>query len=167
MQKQVTAAEAWARKYPEQVVLAITRNDEGRVNLMAIGWICVASDEPPMFIMGIDSEAYTLELIRKNREFTVAYPSGAMADATLYVGTTHGHQEDKGVKSGLQFTAASKIKAPLLADAVANFECRLVDIVTPGNCPLVVGEIVAAHINTDEGVKRLFNLGKGYRLGEV
>lgn len=165
MQRETTVDEAWARKYPEQVVLAITQNSEGRVNLMAIGWICTASDDPPMFIMGIDEHAYSLELIKANREFVVAYPGTAMASATLYVGTTHGHNEDKGTRSGLSFSPASQVRPPLLTDAVANFECRLVDIVRPGNCPLVIGQIVAAHVNVDDEVKRLYNLDKGYRLG--
>ncbi|MPM39315.1 FMN reductase (NADH) RutF [bioreactor metagenome] len=165
MQKTATIEEAWGRKYPEQVVLAITKNAEGRVNLMAIGWVCIVSDEPPMFLIGIDDHAYTLELIRQNREFVIAYPSSAMAKETLYVGTTHGHHEDKGAKSGLAFTQAEKVNVPLLADAVANFECRLVTEYRPGNCPLIVGEVVASHINTDNSIKRLVNLGKGYALG--
>ncbi len=167
MQKIATVEEAWGRKYPEQVVLAITRNAGGRINLMAIGWVCVCSDEPPMFLIGIDDNAYTLELIRQNREFVIAYPSSAMAKETLYVGTTHGHHEDKGAKSGLEFTSAEKVAVPLLADAVANFECRLVTEYRPGNCPLIVGEIVASHVNTDDSVKRLVNLGKGYDLGAL
>lgn len=167
MQIQVTAAEAWARKYPEQVVLAITQNEQGRVNLMAIGWICTASDEPPMFVMGIDENAYTLELIRQNKEFVIAYPSENMAKETLFVGTTHGHAIDKGTKCGLTFSEASQVNVPLLSDAVANFECRLVDIVRPGDCPLVIGEITAAHVNADESIKRLYNLGKGYQLGNI
>lgn len=167
MQKLATIEDAWGRKYPEQVVLAITRNAGGRVNLMAIGWVCIVSDEPPMFLIGIDDDAYTLELIRQHREFVIAYPSGAMAKETLYVGTTHGHSADKGTASGLQFVPAEKVNVPILADAVANFECRLVTEYRPGNCPLIVGEVIASHINTDESVKRLVNLGTGYQMGSI
>ena len=167
MQKEVSVVEAWSRKYPEQVVLAVTRNQEGRINLMAVGWIAVVSDDPPMFLLGIDDQAYTLELIRENREFVVAYPAASMAESTLYAGTVHGHKEDKGTGSGLSFIPAVKVGVPLVADAVANFECRLVDIVRPGNCPLVIGEIVAAHVNSDPAVKRLYTLDSKYRLGGV
>ena len=164
MQKTAAIEEAWNRKYPEQVVLAITKNDEGRINLMAIGWVCLVSDDPPMFLVGIDDQAYTLELIRRNREFVIAYPSTEMAKETLYVGTTHGHNEDKGTKSGLKVSPPSKGNVPILADAVANFECRLVTEYRPGNCPLIVGEVIASHVNTDESIRRLVNFGKGYQL---
>ena len=165
MQKIATISEAWERKYPEQVVLAITKNAEGRVNLMAIGWVCICSDEPPMFLIGIDDNAYTLELIRESKEFVIAYPSSSISKETLYVGTTHGHNEDKGKISGLEFAPAESIEVPILADAVANFECRFVTEYRPGNCPLIVGEVVASHVNTDEEIKRLVNLGKGYQFG--
>ena len=164
MQRPAAIEEAWGRKYPEQVVLAITKNAEGRINLMAIGWVCIVSDGPPMFLLGIDDPAYSLELIRNNKEFVIAYPSKEMAEATLYSGTVHGHQEDKGTKSGLRFLPGEKVDVPILADAVANFECKLVTEYRPGNCLLVVGEVVASHVNTDESVLRLINCGKGYQL---
>ena len=164
MQRKATIEEAWGRKYPEQVVLAITKSPEGKVNVMAIGWVCIVSDDPPMFLLGIDDPAYTLELIRNSKEFVIAYPSKEMAKETLYFGTVHGHHENKGEKSGLKFIPGSKTDVPLLADAVANFECRLVTEYRPGNCPLVVGEVVESHVNTDDSVRRLINAGKGYQL---
>ena len=164
MQKQSSISDAWGRKYPEQVVLAITKSKDGRVNVMAIGWICIVSDEPPMFLLGIDDPAYTLELIRESGEFVIAYPSKSMAKETLYFGTVHGHEIDKGKISGLKFEPASTVDVPLLADAVANFECRLVTEYRPGNCPLVVGQVVASSVNTDNSILRLNNIGSGYKL---
>ncbi|MBR7120766.1 MAG: flavin reductase family protein [Lentisphaeria bacterium] len=164
MQKSAAIQQAWDRKYPEQVVLVITKSPDDRINLMAVGWVTLVSDEPPMFICGIDDPAYTLELIRRNKEFVIAYPSRAMAKETLYAGTVHGHEIDKGKISGLRFEASSKVGVPLLSDAVANFECRLVTEYRPGNCPLIVGEVVASSVNTDERVTRLINAGKGYLL---
>lgn len=164
MQKIASINEAWQRKYPEQVVLAITKSSDGRINAMAIGWVTLVSDEPPMFLIGVDDPAYTLELIRQNKEFVIAYPSKAMAEETLYFGTVHGHNIDKGKSSKLEFVPGQVVDVPLLADAVANFECRLVTEYRPGNCPLVVGEVVASHVNTDLAVKRLINTAPGYKL---
>ena len=53
---------------------------------------------------------------------------------------------------------------PGTADAVANIECKLVTEYRPGNCPLVIGEAVAWHENTNENIKRLVNAGSGYDL---
>ena len=84
MQNECDVLKAWERKYPEQVVLVITKNKAGRINAMAVGWISIVSDEPAMFQVGIDDNAYTLELIRETKEFTIAftYNLGAVPNST-------------------------------------------------------------------------------------
>ena len=164
MQKSASINEAWQRKYPEQVVLVITRTDDNRINVMAVGWVCIVSDEPPMFLIGVDDPAFTLELIRKNKEFVIAYPAKNMSQETLYFGTVHGHNLDKGKTSKLAFEPGKVVNVPLLSNAVANFECKLVTEYRPGNCPLIVGEVVASSVNCDESVTRLINAGAGYKL---
>ena len=64
-------------------------NSEGRVNVMTIGWVTIVSDDPAMYLLGIDDPAYTLELIREHKEFVIAFPGKAMAEASLYFGTVH------------------------------------------------------------------------------
>jgi flavin reductase (DIM6/NTAB) family NADH-FMN oxidoreductase RutF len=167
MQRKVAIEQAAARKYPEQVVWVVTRNRQGRANAMAVGWVAVVSGAPLMFALGIDSGAYTYDLIRKTRQFVVAYPSEAMARETLYVGSHHGHDEDKLAACGIATRKAALVKAPLLADAVANFECRLVDIYQPGDCPIAIGKVIAAHVNCDPAVRRLYTVGKGHVMAGV
>jgi flavin reductase (DIM6/NTAB) family NADH-FMN oxidoreductase RutF len=164
MQRKTTIENAFKRKYPEPVVLVTTRAPGGRANVMAVGWVMIASSEPWMFALGIDDGAYTYELIRKTREFVVAFPSEEMTKETRYAGTHHGHTQDKFAATGLKTQPATAVQAPLIADAVANFECRLSKIVRPGDCPVIFGEIVAAHENRDRRRRRLFNWGRNYTL---
>jgi len=158
---------AMERKYPEQVVLVTTMSAEGKPNVMAVGWVSIASSGPFMFMLGIDDEAYTYELIRKTQQFVVAFPNEGMAKEVLHAGTVHGHRRDKIRECGLATGKPAVVKAPLLADAVANFECELVEITQPGDCPLIVGKVVASHINKDASLKRLYTVGKGYQLSGV
>ncbi|OQA26269.1 MAG: Flavoredoxin [Verrucomicrobia bacterium ADurb.Bin345] len=167
MQKQTDTEAALLNKYPEPVVLVTTRSAAGRPNVMAAGWVMLASDDPVMFALGIDDESYTYALIRETREFVVAFPHEGMARETLYAGTHHGHKIEKLTLAGLTAQDGVKVKAPLLADAIANFECELVEITKPGNCPLIVGKVIAAHENATPGLRRLFNTAKGYKLGGV
>ncbi len=167
MQRQTVFSEAMARKYPEQVVLVTTRSREGKANVMAVGWVTIASGEPPMFVLGIDHDAYTFELIRQTEEFVVAFPSEHMDSQTLFAGSYSGRTKDKFAEADIAVQNGVDVKAPLIRDAVANFECKLVQVVQPGDCPLVIGQVVAAHVNQDETVRRLYTLAKGYVLGGV
>jgi flavin reductase (DIM6/NTAB) family NADH-FMN oxidoreductase RutF len=167
MQHQESIPQALWRKYPEQVVLVVTRGADGRVNVMAVGWTGIASGDPLMFMLGIDDGAYTYELIRSTKAFVVAFPSEAMGAAVLHAGSVHGHSRDKLAETGLATTPALRIAAPLLSDAVANFECELADIVQPGDCPLIFGRVLAAHVNTDSDLRRLYTVGPGHTMAGV
>jgi len=158
---------AIARKFPEPVAIVITVTAQGRPNAMAVGWITVASGDPLMFVMGIDEQAYTFELIRETGQFVIAFPSEVMARETLHVGTVSGRDRDKLAECGLALQPATVVRPPLLADAVANFECELAQIIKPGDCPLVIGKTVAAHGNKDSAVRRLYALAPGHVLGSV
>jgi flavin reductase (DIM6/NTAB) family NADH-FMN oxidoreductase RutF len=167
VQKKSKIEKALQRKYPEQVVLVTTRGLQGEPNVMAVGWVTIASSDPWMFVLGIDSGAYTFELIKKTKEFVVAFPHEGMGPQVLYVGTHHGRGCNKLSEAGIPTQKASKVRAPLIADAVSNFECRLVKIVQPGNCPLVVGEIVAAHVNEYKCLRRLYTVAPNHVLAGV
>lgn len=167
MQNPADIKKAIGRKYPEPVVLVTTRSAAGNPNVMAVGWVTIVSDEPLMFGLGIDDAAYTLELIRETRQFVVAFPSAAMGRSVLHAGSCHGRGRDKIAEAGLAVQEGVKVKAPLVAEAVANFECELVDIFQPGDCPLVVGKVVAAHEHNDPELKRLYTVARGYKLAGV
>ncbi|MBU4212407.1 MAG: flavin reductase family protein [Kiritimatiellae bacterium] len=167
MQKRANIQKTLKRKYPEQIVLVTTRKPAGGANVMAVGWVAVASEEPLMFVLGIDDGAYTYKLIKQTKEFVIAFPNEKMAGEVLFVGTRHGQHCDKIAASGLRVQQADKVKAPLIADAVANFECRLVDIYRPGDCPLIIGKVVAASENIKADLKRLYTVGAGYKMSGV
>ena len=167
MQKRANISKALKRKYPEQVVLVTTSRPDGGANVMAVGWVSIASSKPSMFMLGIDDGAYTYELIKKTKEFVVAFPNEKMAKEVVYVGTRHGHKRNKIIESGLVIQSADKVKAPLIANAVANFECNLVAIYRPGDCPLIIGKVVAAHANVNARIKRLYTVAAGYKMAGV
>ena len=167
MQNPVDIKKAISRKYPEPVVLVTTRSAAGNPNVMAVGWVTIVSDEPLMFGLGIDEAAYTLELIRVTRQFVVAFPNEAMGPSVLHAGSCHGRGRDKIAETGLAVQEGTKVRAPLVAEAVANFECELVDIFQPGDCPVVVGKVVAAHEHDDQALGRLYTVACGHKLAGV
>lgn len=167
MQKQIDIDKALERKYPEHVVLVTTRDKAGKNNVMAAGWIAMASDQPPMFVLGIDEQACTYQNIIETKQFVVSFPSEKMAKETLFAGSVHGYKRDKIKEAGLKIQNGNIVNAPILLDSVANFECELVEITKPGDCPLIVGKIVCAWENIDKQLKRLYTVGKGHKLAGV
>ena len=53
MQKQVEYSDAIKTKYPEQVVIAIARDADGRANPITLGWTMIVSGNPPMMAIAV------------------------------------------------------------------------------------------------------------------
>jgi flavin reductase (DIM6/NTAB) family NADH-FMN oxidoreductase RutF len=166
MQKQVKYQDAIKTKYPEQVVIAIAKDRNGKANPVTLGWTMIASGEPPMMAIAVAKTHYSIEAITHSRSFTIAFPSSEMADAALFFGSKSGREIDKFAEFDCETKPAKTIDSVLLADAVANFECTLESQMVAGDHVIFIGNVVSSHINT-EPKKRLYTIGPGHKLGSV
>jgi len=157
MQKKTDYEKAIKTKYPEQVVVAIARDENGKANPMAVGWTMITSGCPPMMAIALAHKRYTARAIRHSKCFTIAYPSADMIDDVLGFGTKSGRDIDKLEESGCAHREAEEIDSVLLEDAVANFECVLEQETVTGDHVVFVGKVVA----------RLYIIGPGGKLGAV
>jgi flavin reductase (DIM6/NTAB) family NADH-FMN oxidoreductase RutF len=164
MQKQVEYEEAVKTKYPEQIVVAIAKDKNGKANPVTLGWTMIASGNPPMMAIAVAKKHYSIEAITHSKCFTIAFPSAQMAEAALFFGSRSGRNTDKFAEFDCATEPAREIDSVLLTDAVANFECRLQSQVPTGDHVTFIGEIVCSHVNT-EAKKRLYTIGPGHKLG--
>ena len=166
MQRQVEYQEAVSRKYPEQVVIAIATDKNGKANPITLGWTMIVSGQPPMMAVSVAATHYSIEAIRHSKCFTIAFPSSQMADAALFFGSRSGRDIDKFAEFDCETVPAKAIDSVLLADAVANFECELESQIPVGDHIIFVGRVVCSHVNT-EPRKRLYAVGPGHKLDSV
>ncbi len=166
MQKQAEFPEAIKTKYPEQVVIAIARDRNGKANPITLGWTMIVSGKPPMMAIAVASTHYSIETIRHSKCFCLAFPSSDMADAALFFGSKSGRDIDKLAEFDCKTEPAKAIDSVLLTEAVANFECTLESETVAGDHIIFVGKVVCSHINT-EPKKRLYTVGPGHKLGPV
>lgn len=171
MQKEVEYTEAIKTKYPEQVVIAIAKDKNGKANPVTLGWTMIASGSPPMMAIAVAKKHYSVEAINHSKCFTIAFPSSQMAEAALFFGSKSGRDIDKFAEFVAQHgqahcktEPATTIDSVLLADAVANFECTLETQVPAGDHIVFIGKIVCSHMNT-KPKQRLYTIGPGHKLG--
>ena len=155
MQKHVEYTQAIKTRYPEQVIVAIAKDKNGKANPITLGWTMLVSGQPPMMAVAVAPKRYSTETIRHSKCFTVAYPSADMAEMALFFGSHSGRDIGKFAEFHCKTEPAAKIDSVLLADAVANFECTLESETIAGDHIIFVGKVVASHINT-EPKKRLY-----------
>ena len=158
--REVSYADAIERKFPEQIALANSIDEKGKANTLALGWVMCTSHQPPMLVISVGHTRYSHSCIKHCREFVVVFPSVEQAKDVLYVGTYSGRDVDKFAETKLKAIPAAKVKPPLIEDAVACFECKLVGECESGDHTLFVGEVVAAHVGPNQ-LKRVYSLPDG------
>jgi flavin reductase (DIM6/NTAB) family NADH-FMN oxidoreductase RutF len=167
MQINVVYNAAVKRKYPEAVSIAIAKDRNGTPNPITLGWAMFTSHKPPMLAISVGLSRYSVEAIRHAGEFVLAFPRADMAEAARYYGTVSGRNSKKLEEQPVRTEKAMKVDSVLLADAAANFECKLVSEHKTGDHIIFTGEVIASHINEDESVGRLFTLSTGFVMGPV
>ena len=164
MQKQVEYSDAIKTKYPEQVVIAIAKDKNGKANPVTLGWTMIVSGNPPMMAIAVAKKHYSVEAINLSKCFTICYPSSEMGDAALFFGSKSGRNIDKLAEFQCETSPTEKIDSVLLNDAVANFECKLDSQTEAGDHIIFIGEIICSHKNI-EPKKRLYTTAPGHKLG--
>lgn len=129
---------------PGPVVL-VTTNDRNKNNIMTISWTMVL-DFTPTFAITTGEWNYSFAALRKTKECVIAIPTVDMLDKVVGIGMCSGVDTDKFAKFKLTPVAGKKVKAPLVAECLANIECRVIDIVKKHNIVVLAG--VAAYFDS-------------------
>jgi flavin reductase (DIM6/NTAB) family NADH-FMN oxidoreductase RutF len=149
---------------PQRVMLAVSVDAQGQADIIPLGWHMQTSFNPLMIAISVGHTRYSHKLIAGCGEFVLAVASEQMADETLFCGTRSGRNVDKFSGAKLTALPARLVKPPLVGEAVANLECRVVSSHETGDHTIFVGEVVAAHAS-DESRRCLLAIGHetGYR----
>ena len=135
------------RRYlePGPIVMVSSAMDDTR-NIMTMGWYTVMEFTPSLVGCVIAGGNHSFDLIRKSRECVINLPTMSMTDIVVGVGNTTGAEVDKFGKFGLTAQPAVRVRAPLIAECHANFECRLVDDALVDKYNFFIFEVVKAHV---------------------
>ena len=136
--------------FPVPAALVVTGLME-KPNIITVAWIGMMSASPPTIAISLKKSRYSLELIRKTKQFTVNIPSAEQFKETDYCGLVSGKDTDKFTNTNFTPIASQKIEAPIIEQCPFNLECRVIkEEVELGQWVVIFGEIVEAHIDEDK-----------------
>lgn len=146
--------------YPRQTVL-VSAAAGGKSNVTAVDFAMPVCEKPPIVAVALHSGSLTLDLICSSMEFVVAIPTEKLKEAVLLCGTTSGKYIDKFEEAALTQVKAKNVSAPLVLEAAANLECRVLSYSSAGGYTIIIGEVVESHLPKDEKIEEplLFNKG--------
>ncbi|MBI5819774.1 MAG: flavin reductase family protein [Verrucomicrobia bacterium] len=149
-------------------LLLCTSDKDGKPNAMNVAWLTGGLIwGRPIITVLIQTDRHTFNNIEKTHQFTINVLPMEFTDELLHLGTASGANEDKFAKSRLTPVPAQSVTAPLIAEAVVHYECRVVhknDVIAENLTPdirlfgtnhrVYFGEIVAASASPN-AAKRL------------
>lgn len=156
--RQLKLSRAFTLVEPGPVVL-VTTHDGTRNNVMTISWTMVL-DFTPRFAITTGAWNHSFAALQATRECVIAVPTVDLLDTVVGIGTCSGADTDKFARFGLTAVRGKVVRAPLVAECLANVECRVVDLVERHD--IVVLEGVAAHVDPARRERRtLHAVGDG------
>jgi flavin reductase (DIM6/NTAB) family NADH-FMN oxidoreductase RutF len=146
---------------PGPVVLVTTAR-AGRANVMAMSWHTMIDFEPPLVGCVVSDRNHTFGILKATRECAINIPTVELAAQAVGCGNVSGRRVDKFRAFGLTPVAASRVRAPLVAECYANLECKVVDARMAARYNLFILEVVKAWIDPSRKHPRtLHHLGSG------
>ncbi|MBR0648497.1 flavin reductase family protein [Roseomonas terrae] len=135
------------RRYlePGPIVLVSSRHGDA-TNIMTLGWHTVLEFVPSLIGLMISAGNHSHAMIRDSGECVVNLPTSVLTDTVVGIGNTTGAEIDKFAHFGLTAVKAHKVKAPLIGECHASFECRLHDDALVKGYNFFVLRVVKAHV---------------------
>jgi flavin reductase (DIM6/NTAB) family NADH-FMN oxidoreductase RutF len=130
---------------PGPVVL-VTSRWLGKANIMTMGWHTVMEFAPSLIGCVIASGNHSFHMIRDSGECVINLPTTELVDVVVGIGNCSGADVDKFERFRLTPDEASEVKAPLIKECHASFECRLHDDALVDKYNFFIFEVVKAHV---------------------
>ena len=118
----------------------------GERNIMTMGWHMVMEFVPSVVGCMITGSNHSFDLIRGSRQCVINLPTVDLTDTVVGIGNCSGASVDKFEKFGLTADPAAHVKAPLIRQCHANFECVLKDDRLVDSYNVFIFEVVKAHV---------------------
>lgn len=135
-------------------VYVVTVKTEDKVNGMTAAWVSQVSFKPLLVMVSIAPARFTHGLVKRSGYFAINALSDDQKDVAKHFGFKSGRKVDK--LRDIPYSDA-KNGSPVLSDALAFVECKLVDTFEAGDHTLFVGEVVDARLLNENKSPLLFH----------
>jgi len=125
---------------------SVTSRYGDEINAMVLNWMTQVSFEPRMLAIAVQKTSYSYKLINAGQVFVLNIFN--LEDFEMIKPITKGRSKNPDKMEGIKYSLDSVTGAPLLKDAAAYLECKVVNIQdVGGDHNIIVGEVVGAGIN--------------------
>ncbi len=131
------------RMIPYGIYVMTAESKDGDTAAATVNWVTQTSFDPPLVAIGVKADSGAYAVARRSGAFALnMLGKGQQAIAFDFFKPA---ERDGDTLSGHPIRAG-ETGVPILAEAAAVAECRLVEVVERGDHHLFLGEVVAVHM---------------------
>ncbi len=161
MKKSLPLSKVYRLLEPGPVVL-VTSAGKGKADVMAMSWHMMIDFEPPLVGCVISNRNHTFSLVKASKECVINIPTVELAAQVVGCGNKSGRRVDKFKTFGVTPVPGSLVKAPLILECYANFECKVVDTKLLAKYSVFILEVLKAWIDpSKKNPRTMHHRGKG------
>jgi len=149
-------------------IYVMTAEQGDDIAAATVNWVTQTSFEPPLIVVGVKIDSGAYKVARSAGHFALNMLGKSQQGAAF--GFFKPAEKDGHTISGEPYRSGSS-GAPLLDNAIASVECRLLEIVERGDHHIFVGEVIDANVSTepegrpDEAILEMKGLGDNVFYG--
>lgn len=117
---------------------------ENKFNVFTASWVMQVSFNPMMLAIAINPNHRSYDLMKKGQSFTVNVLKDHQKEMALHCASSHADRLES-----LSWRKAS-LGAPILNEAMAWFECKIMNESIAGDHVIVAGKVIAGGILDDQ-----------------
>jgi flavin reductase (DIM6/NTAB) family NADH-FMN oxidoreductase RutF len=124
-------------------IYVLTTEADGAIGAATVNWVTQTAFAPPLLVVGMKAESGAYAIAKKQGAFALnMLGKGQQGQAFAFFKPA---QAADGKISGEPYRRGTT-GAPILTNAAACVECKIVEIVERGDHHIVIGEVVEAHV---------------------
>ena len=124
-------------------VYVVGVSHSGRSNAFTAAWLTQVSFDPLLVALTVNPENFSYALLQKSGVFAVSILRQGQLELARHFGTQSGREVDK--LAGHRWRPGT-LGAPVLLDAAAYLDCRVVKTTTAGDHKLVLGRVTGGQL---------------------
>ena len=134
-------------------VYVLTAHHRGQMNGSTVAWVTPVSYDPLLVMVSLASLRVSHDLVKQSGYFGINVLGADQKELAHHFGFKTARDQDK--LEGISFSASDH-GIPILNDAHAFIECRVVDVFPAGEHSMFVGEVVSAEILNEDQTPLVF-----------
>ncbi|MGD6810961.1 MAG: flavin reductase family protein [Candidatus Bathyarchaeia archaeon] len=140
---------------PGPVVL-LTTADKGKFNVMTMSWHLVM-DFTPLIGCIVGPWDYSFRALKETKECVISIPTVDLASKVVDIGNCSGKDTDKFKTFNLTPLPAKTVGAPLIAECLANIECKVIDTIIVDKYDFFILRGVQAWVDSTRKERQTFH----------